>query len=461
MNRWKLLVVLVAGALTLTGCDFSIYKLPLPGGADTGDNPITVRVKFVDVLDLVPMSTVKANDVTVGKVTDVSLEGYVADVTLELRNDTGLPDNALAEIRQTSLLGEKFVSLKAPDSDPSANLLDDDDVIPLARSGRNPEVEEVLGALSLVLNGGGIAQLKTIASELNLALEGREGSAKSVLTQIDTLMGTLDENKADIIDAIEALNRVSLSVRKQRKAIDSALDELPSALLSLNRQRNDLVRMLQSLNKLSDVGVRVIRASKAGTIDSLTKLNPVLTQLANSGDDFVDSINASLTYPFVDSVVGRDPQVARNLHMGDYVNLSIKMDFTVDPESGLPEVPGLPEEICIPFDELSDVTDLPALSQLCNGARKRVTKCLNDLKDGKLDGKACRGLVDGAVGDVIKLPPALPDEVDELLGLNRAPYDARDDGSSASAPRGPTMGQLMDAYDSDLVGLLVPGMVIR
>ena len=39
----------------------------------------------------------------------------------------------------------------------------------------------MLGALSLLLNGGGVAQLKTITTELNKALEGREGSARSVL----------------------------------------------------------------------------------------------------------------------------------------------------------------------------------------------------------------------------------------------------------------------------------------
>ena len=37
-----------------------------------------------------------------------------------------------------------------------------------------------------------------------------------------------------------------------------------------------------------------------------------------------------LTYPFVDEVVGRDPQVARNLHMGDYTNLSITLDVDLD-----------------------------------------------------------------------------------------------------------------------------------
>ena len=111
-----------------------------------------------------------------------TLDGYTAVVTLQLRNDVDLPDNAVAEIRQTSLLGEKFVSLAPPADSPSPSSCGDGDRIALDRTGRNPEVEEVLGALSLLLNGGGVAQLKTIASELNKALDGRESNAKSVLT---------------------------------------------------------------------------------------------------------------------------------------------------------------------------------------------------------------------------------------------------------------------------------------
>ena len=133
----------------------------------------------------------------------------------------------MAEIRQTSLLGEKFVSLSPPEAGASANPLGNGDVIPLERTGRNPEVEEVLGALSLILNGGGVAQLKTIAQELNKAVTGREDNVRSVLTQIDTFTGSLDANKADIVDAIEALNRLSLAAHQQQGNIDQALEELP------------------------------------------------------------------------------------------------------------------------------------------------------------------------------------------------------------------------------------------
>ena len=82
---------------------------------------MTVHVKFRDVLDLVPQSTVKVNDVTVGKVTDVDARRlHRRGHRCELRDDVELPDNAVAEIRQTSLLGEKFVSLAPPTDDPSA-----------------------------------------------------------------------------------------------------------------------------------------------------------------------------------------------------------------------------------------------------------------------------------------------------------------------------------------------------
>ena len=119
MRRATALVrALVLGTLVATGlaaCDASVYSLPLPGGPDAGDDPITVQVEFADVLDLVPQSTVKVNDVSVGKVTDIDLQGYQALVTLQVRNDVDLPGNAVAELRQTSLLGEKFVELAAPE----------------------------------------------------------------------------------------------------------------------------------------------------------------------------------------------------------------------------------------------------------------------------------------------------------------------------------------------------------
>jgi phospholipid/cholesterol/gamma-HCH transport system substrate-binding protein len=459
----RMAAVACVSALALTGCDFDVYSLPLPGGADLGEDPYTVKVEFRDVLDLVPQSSVKVNDVTVGKVTEVELEGYHAQVTLALNDDVELPDNALAEIRQTSLLGEKFVSLAAPETGASPNLLGEGDVIELDSSGRNPEVEEVLGAMSLLLNGGGVAQLKTIAAELNKAFEGRESDVRSVLDQLDTFMSQLDENKEDIVQAIESLNRLAVSINRQRGSIELALDEMPDALASIDRQRDDLVKMLDALDQLSAVGTNVIRQSKTATIDSLQSLDPVLTKLAEAGDSLPKAFQVFLTYPFVDEVVGRNPAQARNLHMGDYTNLSVQMD--IDLTKGLPELPGLPVPPEVP-DPVQTVND--------------ITKCINS---GDPDSKACQQLGDkeaeklcqefpqnpicdalvpgsgedgggGDGGEESPLPIPLP-------GLGRALPGAVFFGAPTVTPEQPGGSAEELGYEPTLGALLIQGMVQR
>lgn len=451
-SRARTAAALLIGAVALSGCDFDVYQLPLPGGADTGDDPISITVKFDDVLDLVPKSSVKVNDVTVGQVTDVELDGYRAVVELELRNDTDLPDNPVASIRQTSLLGEKFVSLAAP-AKGSKGELSDGDVI--EDGGRNPEVEEVLGALSLVLNGGGVAQLKTIATELNLALEGREDSAKSVLTQVESLVSRLDERKGDIVDAIESINRLALSARQHQDSIDLALEELPSALDSLDRQREDLVRMLDGLTKLSDVGVRVINTTQEATVNSLKALDPILTQVARAGDDFVDGFSTFLTYPFIDEAVGRDPNVARNLHMGDYVNLSVDLQLDLGNLR-------LPDVACVLTNELPDspLDELIDLPKLCESATETLQSCLRTPPDVK----ACSLLPGYLLDDVCQAVQLLcgaargsatasSDPISSLLGSVLKGGGLSRPGLGDSEESNALWRDFDAAYDADMVDL--------
>jgi virulence factor Mce-like protein len=341
--------IVLAGTVTLSGCG-SLYDLPLPGGADTGSNPMKVHILFRDVLDLVPQSTVKVNDVTVGKVTSIKLKGYTADVSVELARSVELPENAQATIRQTSLLGEKFVSLSEP-ANPSSGRLGNGDVIGLADSGRNPEVEEVFGALAALLSGGGVGQLKVNAEELSKAVGGREDEVRSVLDQLHYFTGQLAENKDEVVSAIANLNRLATQIRQQDKTIRLTLDNVPQALASVDKQRADLVRMLQALDRLSNVGVQVIKAAKQSTINSLRDLSPVLSKLAEAGDAFPKSLQMSLTYPFLDAAVGNDPQVARNLHLGDYTNLSVDLDLDLLNLT----IPGLPTN-----------TTLAGLIRVCN-----------------------------------------------------------------------------------------------
>src|SRR5258705_3155335 len=124
--------------LAVVGCSGGIAALPLPGGPPDGPS-YEVVVEFSDVLDLVPSSAVKVNDVTVGRVDAVTLSGWTARVRVRIARTVQLPDNATASIRQTSLLGEKFVALAAPTNESAQGELRDGDVIPLSRTQRTAE----------------------------------------------------------------------------------------------------------------------------------------------------------------------------------------------------------------------------------------------------------------------------------------------------------------------------------
>lgn len=345
-KRFRIGVLVSVVALFVSACGFSPYKLPLPGGADLGDNPYTVKAEFRDALDLVPQSGVRVDDVSVGKVTDVKLKGWHAVVTMQINGDARLPDDAEATIRQTSLLGEKFVSLATPKGGGTGRL-SNGDVIPLERSGRNPELEEILSAAALLFNGGGLEKTNTIVRELNKTLEGNEPEVKALLKNSEEFIGVLDTNKQAILSALEKINRLSIATTNQKKSIDQALDDIPPALKILNKQRDDLVALLKSLDRLSNVATSVIRRSKDETITDLRRLEPVLRELANAGDSISNAFTL-LTYPFPDVLVGgvdralsscsADSQsdsdysedVRNGACFGDYINLDINLALNAE-----------------------------------------------------------------------------------------------------------------------------------
>ncbi|MGW4566132.1 MCE family protein [Streptomyces sp. NPDC004561] len=311
-----------AGALLLSGCGFNgWYDIPLPGGAAADGHAYHVSVEFRDVLDLVPQSAVKVDDVTVGAVEKVQLDGWQARVRLRVANSVKLPANAVADLRQTSMLGEKYVELSAPSGTPPVGRLRDGDVIPLSRSGRNPEIEEVLSALSALLNGGGVAQLKTITVELNKALNGREDRVRSLLKQLDTFLGGLDRQRTEIVRALKGIDRLDKRLGKEKKTIAQAVDAIPPALKVLADQRRDLTKMLTSLSDLGTTGTKVINASRDDTVADLKQLRPILQQLNQAGDDLPNSLELLTTYPF--------PRNVTDAVKGDYVNLKITADLNL------------------------------------------------------------------------------------------------------------------------------------
>lgn len=324
----RLVAALTVATFALSGCGVlsgGLRGVELPGGADLGDNPYEVTIEFADVVDLVPQSLVKVADVNVGTVRSIEVDpnSWNARVTVAVNDAVSLPADATARVRTTSLLGEKFVELAAPTQGGTGALADGAD-IPIERSGRAVEVEEVFGALSMLLNGGGVAQIKTISTELNTALTGREPQIRSLLDNLDTLVGALDERKGDITRALDGINRLSATLNERRPQIENALDNLEPGIAELDRQRGQLVDMLKALDRLSGTATDTIDRSREDVLADLKALQPTLQKLAESGQDLPNSLQLIGSFPFTDA--GTDA------FAGDYANLYAKIDLDLKSE---------------------------------------------------------------------------------------------------------------------------------
>ena len=292
-----------------------------------------------------PYSTCKVNNATVGHVKTVSYAHGLANVVCTVPNTVKLPANSVGSIAQTSLLGEKFVELEPPAKGATGRLVNGA-VIPVARTDTSATVEEVLGALSLLLNGGGLNQIHTITSELNNALAGHESTARDVLNQINTLAAGLNSQKADIIKAMEGIDNLSRTLRSQVGTITTALSTMPQAVQILADNRSQLTTLLVSLQHLGDVAVRTENAAQGDLVANLHSLQPVLQKLGEAGDNISKSLEVLLTFPYASGGYAK-------VFQGDYTNIAITLDLRPNsllkgfgigpdaPKGSSPTLPGL------------------------------------------------------------------------------------------------------------------------
>ncbi|WP_433176436.1 MCE family protein [Actinoallomurus sp. CA-150999] len=317
---------ILAAALTLTaavsGCSFrGVSSLPLPGGINTGSDPYDVKMVFSNVLDLVPRSQCRVDDVPVGQVTKIRLVNWNAEVTCRLRRSVDLPGNAVATISQTSLLGEKFVALSAPQGQTAQGKLTQGAVIPLERTTRNTEVEEVLSAMSMLITGGGLEQVSTINHELNAAMQGRTTQMRDLLDRVNTFVGTLDRQKAQIVTTIDKVDRLAATLARHNQTIADTIDSTGPAVKILAEQRQDLTKLLVTMDRLGTVATRVINRSHDDTVANLKSLQTVLQNTDKASSVIPKVLGGLFTFPF--------PQTVSQALKGDYGNLFATLDLNV------------------------------------------------------------------------------------------------------------------------------------
>jgi virulence factor Mce-like protein len=319
----RIVGVVCGVAVAATGCAFQgVNSLPLPGAVGRGSGSNVYHVEIANVGTLESNSPVMINDVVVGSVGKMKLQGWHADVEVSVKPDVVIPANAVATVGQTSLLGSMHLALDPPPGQPPAGRLQPGATIGLNRSSTYPSTEQTLSSLAAVVNGGGLGQIGDIVHNFNAALSGHEGQIRDLITRLDTFVGMLDAQHDNIIASVQSLNRLATTFADQRDVITQALHRIPLALDVLNRERPRITTALDKLRVFSDTTTGLVDSTQADLVKNLQNLEPTIKALADIGPDLDAALAQATVYPYGQSFIDRAVR-------GDYVNFYAILDLTI------------------------------------------------------------------------------------------------------------------------------------
>lgn len=308
--------------LTVTGCSFNgLNSLPLPGATGRGAGATVYHVEVANVGTMEANSPVMIDDVIVGSISKMTVQGWHANLDISVKPGVSIPANVVARVGQTSLLGSMHLELNPPLGEPAAGRLQPGATIPLSRSTTYPSTEQTLSSLSVILNAGGLGQFGDIIHNFNGALSGHAADVRDLLSRLDKFIGTLDQQRDNLVASIQALNRLSGTFARQRDVITQALYKIPPALDVLTKERPRLTEALNKLGTFSNTAAKLANDAGDDLVKNLQNLAPSLGALADVGPELDRALAFAPTFPATQGFIDR-------FMRGDYLNGYFVIDLT-------------------------------------------------------------------------------------------------------------------------------------
>ncbi|HEY1969547.1 MAG TPA: MCE family protein, partial [Pseudonocardia sp.] len=271
-------VVLGAG---LAGCGVNASDLAVPVGGVPGPS-YRLSAVFSDALNLPEGAHVRLNGDDIGRVQRIVGKDFTATVTMSIRKDVPLPVGTTVELRQATPLGEVFVAVHPPARPVTGAVIADGTVLGEADTAPSATIEDLLAALSVTVNGGGLAQLQTIVHELNTGVDGKAAKISHLLGQTQTALDTINSRTSDIDRVLASSRQLTQTLTERRSTVDAAFSDITPMVRVLADQNNKFIHTLDGAGELAHISNRALDKSDTDIRLLVSKLGPLGTQFAET-----------------------------------------------------------------------------------------------------------------------------------------------------------------------------------
>lgn len=240
-----------ASALLLAGCGLNLESvaLPAPGGGGTF---YTINAVFSDALNLPTQAKVRLYGAQIGEVTEIRAQDFTAHIAMKIRTDVPLYVGSTAELRAATPLGDVFVQIRPdPDRPEDAALLHDGDTLPLESTANAPTIEQLLGSMALLVNGGTVRYLVSMLNGAGNAVGGRGEKVGTLIDRTETLLGRMSARSATLDAALSNSADLAAAMSERQHTFDEALTGLGPALNVISENTTELIDLIETGARLS------------------------------------------------------------------------------------------------------------------------------------------------------------------------------------------------------------------
>jgi len=215
-------------------------------------NSTKVTVVFSDSGDLQPRGSVQTADVRIGRIGSIRLtKDFKARVTLHINAGRNIPRNSVAVLRTTSLLGEKFVELRAQGDPAKGPFLKDGDVITNVEEA--PELEFVAEQAVSLLGAVTAGDIATLVDTGATAFSGRKDDLRTLIDSLSTYSASLATRTGNIGKIVDNLDVAAATLADGADSIKGVLGDLAITTQALADNRDRAVTALRNLSRLAAV----------------------------------------------------------------------------------------------------------------------------------------------------------------------------------------------------------------
>jgi phospholipid/cholesterol/gamma-HCH transport system substrate-binding protein len=272
---FTVVMALVAAGLVIT---FGQFRF----GTDN-----TYHANFTTASRLKSGQDVRIAGIAVGKVKGIHLEpDNTVDVTFAVNDRYQLYTSTRAAIRYENLVGDRFLEITSGPGElrklPPGGTI--------ARSNTQPalDLDALLGGLRPVLKGLDGNKINEVSSAVIELLQGQGGAIANLLSTTGAFTQSLAARDQLIGDVITNLNTVLGTVDAKGAQFDTAVDQLQQLITGLAQNRDPIAEAIPPLASATTDLTQLLQAGRRPLQGVIENLRPLATKL----DDRKADVNA-------------------------------------------------------------------------------------------------------------------------------------------------------------------------